>query len=134
MIKLWFIFSLIWSVCASVDEDGRKKMDKFLREREGTFPNKVIFLTYHQYTHPMIYRVTMKCFTQYIIDTLIRTPSMSTTLTLRTKPGHHLRTSCPKAGVITPSKWLYDLVPLCVSKPMRYCHLHTPSVATCPGL
>ncbi|XP_060775597.1 dynein axonemal heavy chain 2 [Neoarius graeffei] len=40
MIELWFTFSLIWSVCASVDEDGRKKMDNFLREMEGTFPNK----------------------------------------------------------------------------------------------
>uniref|UniRef100_A0A4W6ECP9 Dynein axonemal heavy chain 2 n=1 Tax=Lates calcarifer TaxID=8187 RepID=A0A4W6ECP9_LATCA len=40
MVELWFIFSLIWSVCASVDEDGRKKMDNFLREMEGTFPIK----------------------------------------------------------------------------------------------
>ncbi|XP_058251926.1 dynein axonemal heavy chain 2 isoform X2 [Hemibagrus wyckioides] len=47
MIKLWFIFSLIWSVCASVDEDGRKKMDKFLREREGTFPNKDTIYEYY---------------------------------------------------------------------------------------
>lgn len=41
MVELWFIFSLIWSVCASVDEEGRKKIDTFLREIEGTFPNKV---------------------------------------------------------------------------------------------
>ncbi|KAK3546101.1 hypothetical protein QTP70_022875 [Hemibagrus guttatus] len=47
MIKLWFIFSLIWSVCASVDEDGRKKMDKFLREMEGTFPNKDTIYEYY---------------------------------------------------------------------------------------
>ncbi|XP_040887758.1 dynein heavy chain 2, axonemal [Toxotes jaculatrix] len=40
IVELWFIFSLIWSVCASVDEDGRKKMDNFLRELEGTFPVK----------------------------------------------------------------------------------------------
>ncbi|KAJ8389320.1 hypothetical protein AAFF_G00121850 [Aldrovandia affinis] len=40
MVELWFFFSLIWSVCASVDEDGRKKIDNFLRELEGTFPNK----------------------------------------------------------------------------------------------
>lgn len=43
MVDLWFIFSLIWSICASVDEDGRKKMDNFLREIEGTFPIKVLF-------------------------------------------------------------------------------------------
>ncbi|XP_029381754.1 dynein heavy chain 2, axonemal [Echeneis naucrates] len=40
MVELWFIFSLIWSVCASVDEDGRKKMDNFLREMDSTFPSK----------------------------------------------------------------------------------------------
>ncbi|XP_047186413.1 dynein axonemal heavy chain 2 isoform X2 [Scophthalmus maximus] len=40
MVELWFIFSLIWSVCASVDEDGRKKMDIFLRGQEGNFPIK----------------------------------------------------------------------------------------------
>lgn len=35
------MFSMIWSVCASVDEDGRKKIDSYLREIEGSFPNKV---------------------------------------------------------------------------------------------
>lgn len=42
IVELWFIFSLIWSICASVDEDGRKKMDNFLREMDGTFPIKVL--------------------------------------------------------------------------------------------
>lgn len=42
MIELWFLFSLIWSICASVDEDSRKKMDNFLREIEGQFPAKVM--------------------------------------------------------------------------------------------
>ncbi|XP_043933259.1 dynein axonemal heavy chain 2 [Protopterus annectens] len=40
MVEMWFLFSMIWTVCAAVDEDGRKKMDNFLRELEGTFPNK----------------------------------------------------------------------------------------------
>ena len=31
---------LLWSVCASVDEEGRKKIDNYLRELEGSFPNK----------------------------------------------------------------------------------------------
>ncbi|KAG9346625.1 hypothetical protein JZ751_006936 [Albula glossodonta] len=47
MIELWFIFSLIWSVCASVDEKGRKVMDNVLREMEGTFPNKDTIYEYH---------------------------------------------------------------------------------------
>ncbi|XP_041842513.1 dynein heavy chain 2, axonemal [Melanotaenia boesemani] len=47
VVELWFIFSLIWSICASVDEDGRKKMDKFLREMEGTFPPKDTVYEYY---------------------------------------------------------------------------------------
>ncbi|XP_061921125.1 dynein axonemal heavy chain 2 [Entelurus aequoreus] len=48
-VELWFIFSLIWSICASVDEDGRKKMDNFLRELDGTFPLKDT--VYEYYVH-----------------------------------------------------------------------------------
>lgn len=68
MIELWFTFSLIWSVCASVDEDGRKKMDNFLREMEGTFPNKVFFYIClrHQHTRTKVYCVNVKCLTRYI--------------------------------------------------------------------
>ncbi|XP_006899240.1 PREDICTED: dynein heavy chain 2, axonemal [Elephantulus edwardii] len=40
MIEMMFVFSMIWSVCASVDEEGRKKIDSYLREIEGSFPNK----------------------------------------------------------------------------------------------
>ncbi|XP_064181287.1 dynein axonemal heavy chain 2 [Anguilla rostrata] len=47
MVELWFLFSLIWSVCASVDEDGRKIMDNYLREIEGTFPNKDTIYEYY---------------------------------------------------------------------------------------
>lgn len=41
MVELTFVFSMIWSVCASVDEESRKKIDSYLREMEGSFPNKV---------------------------------------------------------------------------------------------
>ncbi|KAM4714769.1 dynein axonemal heavy chain 2 [Anableps anableps] len=40
VVELWFTFSLIWSICASVDENGRKKMDNFLRSVDVTFPIK----------------------------------------------------------------------------------------------
>lgn len=40
MVKLWFLFCLTWSVCASVDENGRKKIDVFIREKEGVYPLK----------------------------------------------------------------------------------------------
>lgn len=42
IVGLWFVFSLIWSICASVDENGRKLMNNFLREKEDTFPVKVL--------------------------------------------------------------------------------------------
>ncbi|KAM9717113.1 dynein axonemal heavy chain 2 [Menidia menidia] len=47
IVELWFIFSLIWSICASVDEEGRKKMDSFMREIEGTFPVKDTIYEYY---------------------------------------------------------------------------------------
>uniref|UniRef100_A0A8C2ZK56 Dynein axonemal heavy chain 2 n=1 Tax=Cyclopterus lumpus TaxID=8103 RepID=A0A8C2ZK56_CYCLU len=47
MVELWFIFSLIWSICASVDEDGRKRIDNFIREMEGTFPIKDTVYEYY---------------------------------------------------------------------------------------
>ncbi|XP_078020536.1 dynein axonemal heavy chain 2 [Epinephelus lanceolatus] len=47
IVELWFIFSLIWSICASVDEDGRKRMDSFLREMEGNFPIKDTVYEYY---------------------------------------------------------------------------------------
>lgn len=42
MVELWFVFSLIWSICSSVDEAGRKKIDNFLREMDCNFPGKVL--------------------------------------------------------------------------------------------
>ncbi|XP_021360073.1 dynein heavy chain 2, axonemal-like isoform X4 [Mizuhopecten yessoensis] len=40
MVELWFQFCMIWSICCSVDEEGRKKIDNYIREMESTFPNK----------------------------------------------------------------------------------------------
>ncbi|KAM4540607.1 dynein axonemal heavy chain 2-like [Fundulus diaphanus] len=47
VVELWFTFSLIWSVCASVDEDGRKKMDNYLRSIDITFPVKDTVYEYY---------------------------------------------------------------------------------------
>lgn len=35
LIEMWFVFCLIWSIAASVDDEGRKKIDIFFRETEG---------------------------------------------------------------------------------------------------
>jgi hypothetical protein len=34
----WFLFCLIWSVMAAVDEKGRKMLDQLLRDIEAQFP------------------------------------------------------------------------------------------------
>lgn len=47
MVRFYFIFSLIWSVCASVDEDGRKKIDGLLREMDPIFPAKDTVYDYY---------------------------------------------------------------------------------------
>uniref|UniRef100_A0A1I8HFN9 AAA domain-containing protein n=1 Tax=Macrostomum lignano TaxID=282301 RepID=A0A1I8HFN9_9PLAT len=47
MAELWFQFCMIWSVCASVDEDGRKKIDTYLREADASFPNKDTVYEYY---------------------------------------------------------------------------------------
>ncbi len=47
MIELWFLFSLIWSIGATVDENIRKKLDMFLREIEGQFPRKYTVFEYY---------------------------------------------------------------------------------------
>ncbi|KAM4749227.1 dynein axonemal heavy chain 2 [Rhinophrynus dorsalis] len=47
MTELWFMFCLVWSVCASVDEEGRRKIDNYLREIEGSFPSKDTVYEYY---------------------------------------------------------------------------------------
>ncbi|XP_065644391.1 dynein axonemal heavy chain 2 isoform X2 [Hydra vulgaris] len=58
MIELWFLFSLIWSVCGSVDEDSRKKIDNLLRDLDGQFPAKDT--VYEYYVDPK-----QKCWTSW---------------------------------------------------------------------
>ncbi|XP_026839391.1 dynein heavy chain 2, axonemal [Drosophila erecta] len=40
MTRLWFMFCLVWSICSSVDEDSRQRLDSFIREIESCFPIK----------------------------------------------------------------------------------------------
>ena len=52
MLELWFLFCAIWSLGGGVDEDGRKKMDNYIRETEGQFPAKDT--VYEYYVDPKI--------------------------------------------------------------------------------
>ncbi|CAM9519888.1 unnamed protein product [Discosporangium mesarthrocarpum] len=38
LAEKWFIFSMVWSVMAAANEEGRKKLDSFLRDVEAQFP------------------------------------------------------------------------------------------------
>ncbi|KAJ7527535.1 hypothetical protein O6H91_16G059900 [Diphasiastrum complanatum] len=55
MIETWFLFVLIWSIGASVDEEGRKMFDLFLRELDPRFP--VAGIVYDYFVDPK-----KKCF------------------------------------------------------------------------
>jgi len=35
LIEMYFVFCLIWSIAASVDDEGRRKIDLIFRETEG---------------------------------------------------------------------------------------------------
>jgi len=39
LLEKWFTFSVIWSIGATVDEDGRKIMDYTMRDIESMFPH-----------------------------------------------------------------------------------------------
>ncbi|KAL9923028.1 dynein heavy chain 2, axonemal kl-2 [Glossina fuscipes fuscipes] len=47
MTKLWFLFSLVWSVCGTVDEESRLRLDAFLREMDSSFPLKDTVYDYY---------------------------------------------------------------------------------------
>ena len=46
-VELWFQFCMIWSLLGSLDEEGRTKIDAYLREMEGSFPNKDTIYEYY---------------------------------------------------------------------------------------
>ena len=47
MQETWFVYSVVWSIGATVDEDSRKKMDQAIREIDASFPTKGIVYDYY---------------------------------------------------------------------------------------
>ncbi|KAI4461456.1 dynein heavy chain [Holotrichia oblita] len=47
MSRLWFLFCTIWSIGCTVNEDGRRKLDVLIREKEGVFPLKDTVYEYY---------------------------------------------------------------------------------------
>ena len=111
MIELWFLFSLIWSICASVDEDSRKKMDNFLREIEGQFPAKVMLSSvYRSASKNFCLFVLIKCdrikrLTKSASILPFRTQFMNTTWTPNKRPGLCGKINSGVDGVTTPSMY-----------------------------
>eukprot|EP00983_Pelagomonas_calceolata_P088937 1157259-Pelagomonas_calceolata.AAC.14 len=53
---MWFLFCLIWGIGGTLDEDGRKKFDTFMREKDARYPRPAcrgqgrhVCTTYHHY-------------------------------------------------------------------------------------
>lgn len=105
MVELWFTFSLIWSICASVDENGRQRMDAFLREKDGTFPVKVVCRLFHVLVHVEEFGRGggLDAADVQPSTNSSRTPFMSTTWTARRRRGWRWKTGCPRDGATTPS-------------------------------
>ncbi|WIA33430.1 hypothetical protein OEZ86_006562 [Tetradesmus obliquus] len=46
-VELWFLFSLIWGLGGSLDEEGRKKFDRFMREMDTRYPSSETVFEYY---------------------------------------------------------------------------------------
>lgn len=45
MFSIWY--SLVWSVCATLEDEPRRKLDNWIREHEGIFPLKDTVYDYY---------------------------------------------------------------------------------------
>lgn len=56
MFQKYFIFSMIWSIGACVDEEGRKKLDMLFREFDTQFPSEDSVYEYHIDTKAKVWK------------------------------------------------------------------------------
>ncbi|KAM3963696.1 LOW QUALITY PROTEIN: dynein heavy chain 2, axonemal kl-2 [Aphomia sociella] len=47
LAKMRFLFAMIWSVCSTLEEESRRKLDNWVREHEGIFPLKDTVYDYY---------------------------------------------------------------------------------------
>ncbi|XP_050561707.1 dynein axonemal heavy chain 2 [Spodoptera frugiperda] len=47
LTKMRFLFAMIWSVCATLEEEPRRRLDNWIREHEGIFPLKDTVYDYY---------------------------------------------------------------------------------------
>ncbi|XP_067132954.1 dynein axonemal heavy chain 2-like [Centruroides vittatus] len=47
LLKLLFFFSVTWSICASVDDSGRNKIDNLIRQLESSYPTENTVYDYY---------------------------------------------------------------------------------------
>ncbi|RVE54736.1 hypothetical protein evm_000503 [Chilo suppressalis] len=45
--KMRFLFAMIWSICATLEEEPRRRLDNWVREHEGVFPLKDTVYDYY---------------------------------------------------------------------------------------
>ncbi|XP_063358685.1 dynein axonemal heavy chain 2 isoform X1 [Cydia amplana] len=45
--KMRFLFAMIWSICATLEDEPRRKLDNWVREHEGVFPLKDTVYDYY---------------------------------------------------------------------------------------
>ena len=71
LIEMWFIFCLIWSVGASVDDEGRKKIDIIFRETEGMFDERLISRNDNKWFQ-VLFRIRIRYLSFILIYTIER--------------------------------------------------------------
>lgn len=47
LVEMWFLYALIWAMGGTVDEEGRKKFDMFLRELDARYPSQDTVFEYY---------------------------------------------------------------------------------------
>lgn len=123
MIEFLFLFCLIWSICASVDEDSRRKIDNYLRELEGQFPAKVSFQGVKEKVFLRYMLVNSE--TQSFAQLSFRILYLSTLLISNRRHGHHGKTICAQDGNTPHRNNIFILLlPLYIF----YFHLLTPKL------